>query len=71
MMKNRDYIQRREPEDMARVEIREQWQITFWTLTLKTTQERLTRAVREAGHDTDLVRQWLEKNPPPKPAGRS
>lgn len=65
-MKNRDYIQRRVPADLSRVDIREQWQITFWTLELCTTQERLTRAVREAGPEAGSVRAWLEKNPPPR-----
>ena len=55
-MKNRDYIQRRVPADLSRIDIREQWQITFWTLELRTTQERLTRAVREAGPEADRVR---------------
>lgn len=64
-MKNRDYIQRRVPADLSRIDIREQWQITFWTLELRTTQERLTRAVREAGPEADRVRAWLEKNRPP------
>ncbi len=65
-MKHRDYIQRRVPGDLTKVDIREQWQITFWALELHTTQERLTRAVREAGPDADQVRAWLEKNPPPR-----
>ncbi|ADU72220.1 MAG: DUF3606 domain-containing protein [Pantoea sp.] len=65
-MKHRDYIQRRVPEDLSRVDIREQWQITFWTLELHTTQERLTRAVREAGPDVERVRAWLKNNPPPR-----
>ncbi|KGT85988.1 DUF3606 domain-containing protein [Pantoea sp. Al-1710] len=64
-MKNRDYIQRRVPADLSRIDVREQWQITFWTLELRTTQERLTRAVREAGPEAVRVRAWLEKNPPP------
>ncbi|ORM63999.1 hypothetical protein PRCB_17730 [Pantoea rodasii] len=63
-MKNRDYIQRRVPADLSKIDIRQQWQITFWTLELRTTQERLSRAIREAGPDTGKVREWLEKNPP-------
>lgn len=65
-MKHRDNIQRRVPGDLSRVDIREQWQITFWTQELCTTQERLVRAVREAGPEADRVREWLEKNPPPR-----
>lgn len=64
-MKKLDYIQRRVPADLSRIDVREQWQITFWTLELRTTQERLPRAVRVAGPQTDRVRAWLEKNPPP------
>ncbi|WP_366557367.1 DUF3606 domain-containing protein, partial [Pantoea rodasii] len=41
---------------MSRIDVREQWQITFWTLELRTTQERLTRAVREAGPEAERVR---------------
>ncbi|EIB96456.1 MULTISPECIES: DUF3606 domain-containing protein [Pantoea] len=59
-------IQRRSPDDLSRVEIREQWQITYWTQELKTTQERLTRAIREQGSLTEQVRAWLEQNPPPR-----
>lgn len=59
-------IQRRIPDDLSQVEIREQWQITYWTQELKTTQERLTRAIRERGPQADQVRDWLEQNPPPR-----
>jgi len=59
-------IQRRSPDDLSRVELREQWQITYWTQELKTTQERLTRAVRERGPQADQVREWLAQNPPPR-----
>jgi len=64
-------MQRRSPEDLSRVELREQWQITYWTQELKTTQERLTRAIRETGPDADRVRDWLEKNPPPRRPAQS
>ncbi|WP_336757158.1 DUF3606 domain-containing protein [Pantoea sp. USHLN298] len=64
-------IQRRSPEDLSRVELREQWQITYWTQELKTTQERLTRAIRETGPEADHVRDWLEKNPPPRRPAQS
>lgn len=59
-------IQRRSPDDLSHVEIREQWQITYWTQELRTTQERLTRAIRESGARTEQVRDWLEQNPPPR-----
>ncbi|WP_337013671.1 DUF3606 domain-containing protein [Pantoea sp. AS142] len=59
-------IQRRSPDDLSHVEIREQWQITYWTQELRTTQERLTRAIRERGPLTEEVRDWLEQNPPPR-----
>ncbi|MCE0491042.1 DUF3606 domain-containing protein [Pantoea sp. Mb-10] len=62
----KDRIQRRVPEDRSQVELHEQWQITYWTLTLQTTQERLVRAVREVGTDTESVRRWLDENPPPR-----
>ncbi len=64
-------IQRRSPDDLSRVEIREQWQITYWTQELKTTQERLTRAIREQGSLTEQVRAWLEQNPPPRRPSQS
>ena len=57
-------IQRRIPPNLSRIELLEQWQITYWTLTLHTTQERLTRAVREVGSDTEDVRRWLKEHPP-------
>ncbi|WP_071845617.1 DUF3606 domain-containing protein [Pantoea rwandensis] len=60
----KDPIQRRIPSNLSRIELSEQWQITYWTLTLHTTQERLTRAVREAGSETEAVRRWLNDHPP-------
>ncbi|MXP57594.1 DUF3606 domain-containing protein [Pantoea sp. Taur] len=66
----KDPIQRRIPHDLTQVIINEHWQITYWTLTLQTTQERLTRAVREVGSNTELIRTWLRDHPPiitPKP----
>lgn len=62
----KERFHRRIPEDLSRVEIREQWQITFWTLELHTTQDRLTQAVRQSGHQVENVRAWLEKNPAPR-----
>jgi len=64
-------IQRRSPDDLSHVEISEQWQITYWTQELKTTQERLTRAIREQGSLTQQVREWLEQNPPPRRPSQS
>lgn len=66
----KDPIQRRIPHDLTQVIINEHWQITYWTLTLQTTQERLTRAIREVGSNTELIRTWLRDHPPlitPKP----
>jgi len=60
----KDPIVRRVPADLSRIEISEQWQITFWMLTLHITQDRLVRAVREAGPETEKVRSWLAANPP-------
>lgn len=64
-------IQRRSPDDLSHVEIREQWQITYWTQELRTTQERLTRAIRESGARTEQVRDWLEQNSPPRRPAQS
>ncbi|MDI9275855.1 DUF3606 domain-containing protein [Pantoea sp. EABMAA-21] len=66
----KDPIQRRIPHDLTQVIINEHWQITYWTLTLQTTQERLTRAIREVGSNRELIRTWLREHPPlitPKP----
>ncbi|HAB25772.1 MAG TPA: DUF3606 domain-containing protein [Pantoea sp.] len=60
----RDPIVRRVPADLSCVEVNEQWQITFWMLTLHITQDRLIRAVKEAGPDVEKVRRWLKDNPP-------
>ncbi|MDF7630357.1 DUF3606 domain-containing protein [Erwiniaceae bacterium L1_55_4] len=66
----KDPIQRRIPHDLTQVIINEHWQITYWTLTLQTTQERLTRAIREVGSNSESIRTWLRDHPPlitPKP----
>ncbi|WP_353655847.1 DUF3606 domain-containing protein [Erwinia sp. S59] len=60
----KDPIQRRIPHDLTQVIINEHWQITYWTLTLQTTQERLTRAIREVGSNTEQIRTWLRDHPP-------
>jgi len=57
---------RREPENRELIYLDEQWQITYWTQELLTTQDRLNHAIRSAGNNTDAVREWLEKNPPPR-----
>jgi hypothetical protein len=37
---------RREPEDKKIIVINEQWQITYWMLTLQTTQDKLVKLLK-------------------------
>lgn len=50
---------RREPEDKNTVVIREQWQITYWMLSLHTTQDKLIKALKAVGADVEEVKRYL------------
>jgi hypothetical protein len=52
-------FRRREPEDKKTIVIREQWQITYWMLSLHTTQDRLVSALRAVGADAEEVKKYL------------
>lgn len=50
---------RREPEDKNTVVIREQWQITYWMLSLHTTQDKLVKALKAVGANVEEVKRYL------------
>lgn len=53
------YFKRREPTNRQIVEANEQWEISFWTHELNTTQDNLNRAIKEVGSDNGDIRKWL------------
>ncbi|WP_067706401.1 DUF3606 domain-containing protein [Erwinia sp. ErVv1] len=53
------YFKRREPTNRQIVEANEQWEISFWTHELNTTQDSLNRAIKEVGSDNGEIRKWL------------
>ncbi len=53
------YFKRREPTNRQIVEANEQWEISFWTHELNTTQDCLNRAIKEVGSDNGEIRKWL------------
>ncbi|MXP54092.1 DUF3606 domain-containing protein [Pantoea sp. Seng] len=50
---------RREPEDKKIIVVNEQWQITYWMLTLQTTQDKLVKALKTVGTDPETVKRYL------------
>ncbi|MFU9135880.1 DUF3606 domain-containing protein [Erwinia tasmaniensis] len=53
------YFKRREPTNRQIVNANEQWEISFWTHELNTTQDTLHRAIKEVGSNNDDIRKWL------------
>lgn len=50
---------RREPVDKKINVINEQWQITYWMLSLRTTQDKLVKALKTVGADPEAVKRYF------------
>ncbi|OUL25918.1 DUF3606 domain-containing protein [Nostoc sp. RF31YmG] len=53
----------RRPQDMANVNIREEWELRWWARELNLSQDQLKQAVREVGTATTKLREYKPPNP--------
>lgn len=51
------------PEDIAKVELTEEWQLAYWTKHFGTSEQDLRAALKEAGNSTEQVKRHLESRP--------
>ena len=56
-----DELSDRKPEDPNRINVHEEWELTYWTKLLGTTEQDLRSAVKAVGPHSDAVRQHLGK----------
>jgi hypothetical protein len=54
-----DNLTNRGPQDRARINLNESWEIAYWTKELGVTKEELEKAVQKAGPAVSAVRQEL------------
>lgn len=48
------------PKDIAKVELAEEWQLTYWTQQLGVSEQDLRAAVQQVGDSSEQVRRHLE-----------
>ncbi len=53
----------RRPQDMANVNINEEWELRWWARELKLSESQLKEAVREVGTATTKLRDYKPPNP--------
>jgi hypothetical protein len=51
----------RRGQDRRRIALGQDYEVRYWTRELGLTREQLERAVREAGHEVEAVRRYLER----------
>jgi len=56
-----DDLKNRGAQDRARIAMNEPHEVLYWTKTLGVTKEELQRAVDQAGHSAEAVREFLKK----------
>jgi hypothetical protein len=54
-----DNLNNRGPQDRARINLNESWEIAYWTKELGVTKEELEKVVQKAGPAVSAVRQAL------------
>jgi hypothetical protein len=54
-----DNLKDRGPQDRARINVNETWEVQYWTKELGVTEERLRKAVQKVGTSADAVRKEL------------
>lgn len=59
-----DKMPEREPVDATRINLHEEWELTYWAELLGTTEAQLEDIVRAVGPDIEAVRQHLGKRQP-------
>jgi hypothetical protein len=51
------------PEDIAKVELTEEWELAYWIRHFNTSEQDLRAALKEVGNSTDQVKRHLESRP--------
>lgn len=59
-----DNLNRRQPEDPNKINMRQSWEVGYWTSILGVSEAVLRRAVNAAGVRVQDVKQWLRTNGP-------
>ena len=59
-----DRLPERAPADATRVNVYEEWELTYWAELLGTTETELEDIVRTVGPEIEAVRQHLGKRQP-------
>ena len=57
-----DNLKRRQPEDPKKINIKQQWEIDYWTKELGVSESKLKRAVEAVGVMVVNVKKWLREN---------
>ena len=57
-----DDLEKRGPQDRARVNVREEHELKWWTEKLGVSDEQLRRAVSEVGPSADKVAKFLNRS---------
>lgn len=55
-----DNLQDRGPQDRARINVNEDWEVRYWTEALGVSKEELERAVEQVGPSAAAVREHLK-----------
>lgn len=55
-----DNLQDRGPQDRARINVHEDWEVRYWTEALGVSKEELERAVEQVGPSAKAVREHLK-----------
>jgi hypothetical protein len=55
-----DNLQDRGPQDRARINVHEDWEVRYWTEALGVSKEELERAVEQVGPSAAAVREHLK-----------
>ena len=56
-----DNLKDRGPQDRARINVNEDWELRYWTKELGVNEDRLRKAVEKVGASADAVRKELAK----------
>lgn len=57
-----DNLSRIRPEDSAKINVHQDWEVTYWTQQLGVSKAVLLSAVRAVGPMVKDVKQWLRQN---------
>ena len=55
-----DNLQDRGPQDRARINVNEEWELRYWTKELGVSEDQLRKAVQQAGPSVEAVRKQLK-----------